>query len=126
MAKTTIWGDPDLTRQKTAAETEGYPLTAEDSAWVDSVYEKLTVKMKAEAERIGTMIPYTPGPEGHYTDLGEAGMLNFWTNGFWPGMLWQMYNATGDEIYRTAAEGVEERLNELLETFEGLDHDIGF
>ena len=62
MAKTTIWGDPDLTRQKTAAETEGYPLTEEDSAWVDSVYEKLTVKMKTEAQRIGTMIPYTPGP----------------------------------------------------------------
>ena len=126
MAETTIWGDPNATRQKTAAETEGYLLTAEDIAWVSSVYDKLVTKMKAEAERIGTMIPYTPGPDGHYADLGEAGMLNFWTNGFWPGMLWQMYNATGDEVYRTAAEGVESRLNELLETFDGLDHDIGF
>ena len=36
------------------------------------------------------------------------------------------YNATGDETYRTAAEGVEDRLKETLAGFEGLDHDIGF
>ena len=117
--------DPALSVQKDAGDSQGYVLSREDQAWVDDVYEKLTVKMKAEVERIGTMIPYTTR-DGKYHDLDVPGGLAYWTNGFWPGMLWQMYNATGDEIYRTNAEGVEERMKEILTTFEGLDHDIGF
>ena len=54
------------------------------------------------------------------------GGLGFWTNGFWPGMLWQMFHATSDEIYRTTAQAVGDRLAVLLDQFEGLDHDIGF
>ena len=104
---------------------EVYGFSPEDQTWLEGVYEKLTVKMKAEAERLGTMIPYTPR-EGKYHDLDMQDGIYFWTNGFWPGMLWQMYNATGEEVYRTTAEGVEERLKEALTGFEGLDHDIGF
>ena len=37
-----------------------------------------------------------------------------------------MYSAAGDEVYLSAAEGVEDRLKELLVTYDGLDHDIGF
>lgn len=47
-------------------------------------------------------------------------------NGFWPGMLWQMYEATGDEEYRKTAVGVEERLDVLLRSAETVDHDVGF
>lgn len=102
-------------------------LKSEDREWLEEVYRKLLVKMKAECERIGTKIPYSP-MDGKYTDMAEAypGGISFWTNGFWPGMLWQMYSATGDEAYKKTAEGVEERLSETLDTFENLDHDIGF
>jgi unsaturated chondroitin disaccharide hydrolase len=41
-------------------------------------------------------------------------------------MLWQMYYATKQEKYKTAAEGVEKRLDVALEDFEGLHHDVGF
>ena len=81
-----IFGNPELTRQKTAAESGPYVLPPEDQAWLDEVYEKLTVKMKAEAERVGTMIPYTTR-DGKYHDLDVQGGLGFWTNGFWPGYL---------------------------------------
>lgn len=96
--------------------------------WLDQVYEKLLVKMKAECERIGTNIPYTTGKDGKYFDVATTpGMgMKYWTNGFWPGMLWQMYEATGDEAYRETAVGVEDRLNEALVDFEGLYHDVGF
>ncbi len=94
-----------------------------DREWLEGVYQKLLVKMKAECERVGTKIPYSP-KDGRYSDMAEA--IGFWTNGFWPGMLWQMYSATEDEIYKETAEGVEERLAGLLDTFESLDHDIGF
>lgn len=100
-------------------------VNAADLEWVDGVYEKLLVKMRAECERVGTKIPYCP-KDGKYEDLGYPGGIHFWTNGFWPGMLWQMYEATGEECYRTAAEGVEERLEVILTDFKGVDHDAGF
>ena len=98
-----------------------------DREWLEGIYQKLLVKMKAECGRVGTKIPYSP-KDGRNSDMAEAfpGGIGFWTNGFWPGMLWQMYSATEDEIYKETAEGVEERLAGLLDTFESLDHDIGF
>ena len=91
--------------------------------WLDSVYDRLLVKMKAECDRVGTDIPYSPGEDGLYHDVAD---IANWTNGFWPGMLWQMYEATGDEAYRSAAVGVEERLKVVLEDPEALGHDLGF
>lgn len=96
--------------------------------WLDEVYDKLLVKMKAECGRIGTMIPYTTGKDGKYYDVPTVpGMgIGYWTNGFWPGMLWQMYEATGDEEYRKVAAAVEERLEEGLKDSELTGHDVGF
>lgn len=102
-----------------------YNVKGTDLEWLDGVYEKLLVKMERECERVGSAIPYTPH-NGRYQDLGMPGGLYFWTNGFWPGILWQMYGATGRTAYRKAAEGVEERLDETLHGFEGLHHDVGF
>ena len=91
--------------------------------WLDSVYDKLLVKMKAECARVGTNIPYSPSEDGMYHDIED---ITNWTNGFWPGMLWQMYHATGGEAYRAAAEGVEKRLEAVLNDPEALGHDLGF
>lgn len=103
--------------------------------WLDSVYDKLKVKLKAECRRVGTDIPYTTGEDGRYRDIidtaygrtpdGGVTLAN-WTNGFWPGMLWQMYHATGDTAYRDAAAGVEERLEAVLKDSESVGHDLGF
>ena len=103
--------------------------------WLDSVYDKLKVKLKAECRRVGTDIPYTTGEDGRYRDIidtaygrtpdGGVTLAN-WTNGFWPGMLWQMYHATGDTAYRYAAAGVEERLEAVLKDSESVGHDLGF
>ena len=93
--------------------------------WLNQSYQKLLVKMEAECSRIGSNIPYSP-KKGRYHDLDAPDGLYWWTNGFWPGMLWQMYEATGQECYRKAAEGVELRLDETLHGFEGLHHDVGF
>ena len=112
-------------------------LTEEDQAWLSSTYDKLLVKMKRECERVGTMIPYSPR-DGKYHDLdfgttgkeaekdGKSPLLCYWTNGFWPGMLWQMYQTTGDEAYRTTAEGVEARIMSNLVQIDLAGHDIGF
>lgn len=103
-----------------------YGSRCSNQEWLDRVYEKLLVKMRAECARIGTKIPYTTDRDGTYHDVEERWGLGFWTNGFWPGMLWQMYGATGEEDYRRAAVGAEERLAALLDSPEKVDHDVGF
>ena len=39
-----------------------------DREWLEGVYQKLLVKMKAECERVGTKIPYSP-KDGRYSDM---------------------------------------------------------
>lgn len=114
--------------QKQGEDTMGDKMiNCSNQEWLDSAYDKLLVKMKAECGRIGTKIPYTTDKDGTYHDIEEGPWgVGFWTNGFWPGMLWQMYEATGDEDYRKAAVGVEERLDVLLNSPETVDHDVGF
>nr|WP_238162632.1 glycoside hydrolase family 88 protein [Cohnella sp. AR92] len=72
-------------------------------------------------ERIGTGFP-------HASVNGEYALEDphWWTAGFWPGMLWQLYEGTGEERFRTLAEGCEERLDQVLHQYERLDHDLGF
>ena len=91
---------------------------------VREIYEKIKTKMSAECDRTGDKIPYTT-VDGKFDDK-SVNDLDWWTNGFWPGILWQMYHATGEEKYMTAARGVEEKLDKCLEDFTGLHHDVGF
>lgn len=93
--------------------------------WLDETYEKLCTKMKAECARVGSNIPYFPY-EGRYVDCMMPDGISWWTNGFWPGMLWQMYHATEDEQYRFTAEKAEIRLAKALEEYTKLHHDVGF
>jgi unsaturated chondroitin disaccharide hydrolase len=102
-----------------------YQLGVEDREWAEGIFEKLNGKLKAECSRMGDIIPYIPR-DGHYHDLDSPDSIYWWTNGFWPGMLWQMYHATKDETYRKTAGMIEKRLDKALEGLEGLHHDIGF
>ncbi|QJD84195.1 glycoside hydrolase family 88 protein [Cohnella herbarum] len=102
-----------------------YSLNNENKAWLDEVWNKLQAKMSAEVDRVGDRIPYIP-VDGKYREDKSETDIYWWTNGFWPGMLWQMFHATGVEKYRTAAEGVELRLDKAFEGYDGLHHDVGF
>lgn len=48
-----------------------------------------------------------------------------WCSGFWPGILWYDYEATGDEAVRKEAERFTASLKFLSET-PAFDHDLGF
>jgi unsaturated chondroitin disaccharide hydrolase len=102
-----------------------YSVSQDDKVWLEEIYGKLSVKLSAECARIGSMIPYIP-IDGHYRDIDTGEGIYWWTNGFWPGILWQMYHAAGDEAYRAAASRIEERFDEALTGYEGLHHDVGF
>ncbi len=101
-----------------------YGIEKETLNWAESVWEKLEIKLEAECRRLGSIMPYVP-VDGRYEDMGKR-ELAAWTNGFYSGMLWQMYHATGKGCYKDAATGIEERLDEALASFTKLDHDVGF
>lgn len=103
-----------------------------DQQWLNDVIAKVTVKMDAVSERSRNKIPYTTvngvhddrateNPSGDVTDG-----INWWTNGFWAGMLWLMHHETGDEKYTEIAQLSEAKLDRCFEEFYGLHHDVGF
>lgn len=102
-----------------------YNLNTNDQQWVENTYDKILQKMSAECDRIGDKIPYI-ATDGVYREDKASTDIVWWTNGFWPGMLWQMYHATGDEKYLLAARGVEEKLDQAFDIYTGLHHDVGF
>ena len=48
-----------------------------------------------------------------------------WCSGFWPGILWMDYMATGDKQVRKAAKGYTQSLSSIL-LHPVFDHDLGF
>ncbi len=95
-----------------------------EQIWAQEVSEKIIKKMKVVAERNRHKIPYTT-KDGVFDDWTDTNIC-FWTNGFWGGMMWQLYHATGDEMYKEIALENERKLDGNLMNAKGLDHDNGF
>lgn len=99
-------------------------VTKEQKAWVDITIGKIEDKMFCVAERNLHKIPYT-AKDGMFNDYSES-KICWWTNGFWPGIMWQMYQLTKEELYRKAAREAEEKLDRNFLVYQKLDHDNGF
>ena len=84
---------------------------------------KIIDKALSEAYRLNEKIPYIPGEDGKYSDAESIG---WWTNGFWAGLMWQLWTETKKDMFRLAAEISEARLDDVLNVFGTSDHDIGF
>ncbi len=93
--------------------------------WMEGIYEKLEQKLYAECTRMGNKIPYWTINGIYQEDYAEKDIY-WWTNGFWSGILWQLYHATGKELYLQTARKNEELLDKALHGFTGLHHDTGF
>ncbi len=87
-------------------------------------FKKVEKKIKISCMRNQDALPYIV-ENGCYNDM-KAENISWWTNGFWAGMLWQMYHATQDKAYCLTAEKTEAFLDEALGDFNGLHHDVGF
>lgn len=89
------------------------------------IYGDIISKVEAEAVRHGGEIGYIPAEDGLYEDMSVSD-VSWWTNGFWGGMMWQCFKASGKEVFKVAAKDSEKRLDEALSSFLGLHHDVGF
>ncbi len=106
-------------------------LNQEDQQWLQETIGKVRAKMDWLSEKSAEKIPATTingvhddKRTGEYASADNG--LQWWTNGFWAGMLWLMYHETGEEKYARIARKTEEWLDECFVNFYGLHHDVGF
>ena len=105
-------------------------LNQEDQKWLEETIAKVVAKMEWLSEKSADKIPYRTFNGEHedkrvgYYRVDDG--LQWWTNGFWAGMLWLMFNESGAEKYATIARRTEAWLDECFQTFHGLHHDVGF
>ena len=115
-----------------------FDLSAADEAWAQQTEKKLLARFAAERDRVGDKIPYIAEDHEYKKDMSATGEdLIWWTNGFWPGILWQCYGALGGagatgeaaeqaQRFLEVARGVEDKLDGAFDRYTGLHHDVGF
>ena len=92
--------------------------------WIEDVWKKVERKFVKTAQRSRNKIPYT-AIDGVHDNMAEKA-VDWWTNGFWSGLMWLMYSQThNDEFKKTALCG-EKLLDKAFENYELLHHDVGF
>ncbi|ANS75245.1 glycosyl hydrolase [Paenibacillus yonginensis] len=102
-------------------ETTIQPKQNERLGWVEEAWNRSVDKVLRTSKRIGANFPHA-SQNGEY-QLEEPA---WWTAGFWPGLLWLLHEESGRKEFRQIAEACEERLDEVLDGFDRLDHDLGF
>lgn len=80
-------------------------------------------KVEYMNRRLGERLPGVCR-DGRYDD--HLGSADNWTNGFWPGILWLAYQATGRRDYLEKAQVLEEKLDEIFTDPDRYSHDVGF
>ena len=94
--------------------------------WADQTLEKILRKYSygIQVAQRDHIIPYQGN--GDHWEGPPYDRAAWWTNGFWPALLWQLYHASGDTAYATEARRVQSLLVEEMVCFTGLHHDVGF
>ena len=89
--------------------------------WYEQAWGKVLEKLEQTAGQIGVSFPHVCK-----TGTYDCEKADWWTNGFWPGMLWLAYRETKEERYAQYAEEIEEMLDQPLDEYFELHHDVGF
>ncbi|MDY4975583.1 MAG: glycosyl hydrolase, partial [Clostridia bacterium] len=62
--------------------------------WYEQAWGEVCGKLEQTAEQIGASYPHVCK-----TDVYDCEKAAWWTNGFWPGILWLAYRETKEEGY---------------------------
>ncbi|MBP3965864.1 glycoside hydrolase family 88 protein [Paenibacillus lignilyticus] len=89
--------------------------------WADDVWNQIVDKVSRTSKSIGAGFPYIS-----YNGKYNHEEADWWTNGFWPGLLWMVYRETKDESLKDIATEIEAKLDAVLLDFYPLHHDVGF
>lgn len=93
------------------------------TAYWQEVMNRLDTKVTRMIGQIGGKCPHFAGEDGKFDDIAS----DWWTTGFWPGMLWIMHDMTGKDHYKDAAWPWDETLEQwFVKPTVELHHDVGF
>lgn len=94
--------------------------------WAAGLLKRIEEKYKETVKRTALdFFPYTV-KDGRFCQADCEQGYEWWTNGFYPGILWKLFLLTGNDNYKELAKHYENLLDIPLENFEGLHHDVGF
>lgn len=88
---------------------------------LQSLWSGLESKVDRMIEQIGDKSPHVATGQS-YDDMRH----DWWTSGFWPGLLWIMHDVTGKPHYKDAAWAWDERIEQCMVRESNLHHDVGF
>ena len=82
-------------------------------------------KYRATAPRAAAanLLPYRGGKDWLPSPFDGN---SWWTGGFWPGLMWQLWVASRDDAFKAEALRAEALLTAEFRRFELLNHDVGF
>ena len=100
-------------------------IVKQNQQWIDETWKKIEKKVSVLAELSKNKIPFS-STDGIHDDMSGDDHIAWWTNGFWPGLMWLMYVATKEEKYKEAAEYGEKAMDKALFNYQSLYHDVGF
>ncbi|MBJ6360712.1 glycoside hydrolase family 88 protein [Paenibacillus sp. GCM10012307] len=89
---------------------------------VQEVWERIQTKVDRMIGQIGDKSAHVAAADGKYDNTN----IDWWTSGFWPGILWVMHDMTGEDKYKEAAWGWDGRLEKHMLQPNSFDHDVGF
>ncbi|MGO4497645.1 glycoside hydrolase family 88 protein [Paenibacillus sp. 2RAB27] len=89
--------------------------------WIEEAWQQVVKKIDRNSYSIGASFP-NGSKDGRYTKSSP----HDWVSGFWPGMLWLVYQETQNERLKDLAVQCEREISQSLWEFDSLHHDVGF
>lgn len=81
-------------------------LIENNKQWIDEVQDKLDTKLSKTAVLSRNKIP-SGSVNGIHDDNSSPDKINVWTNGFWGGIMWLMYEGTKKQVYKELAANTD-------------------
>lgn len=97
-------------------------MTNEKDNWINQAWEDINKKVEKTSRVIGSQFP-SMTKEGKY---GYTSDYWRWVTAFWPGLLWLLYEDNENEELRRIAIECEDKMDEALNEYVNLHHDVGF
>jgi unsaturated chondroitin disaccharide hydrolase len=88
---------------------------------INELWPVIQQKVDGMLEQIGDKSPHV-AVEGCYDDARK----DWWTSGFWPGILWIMHDMTKDDTYKLRAWDWDARIEQCFMQDNNFHHDVGF